>query len=471
MASSLEFLHALTDTLVAFADPAAAQGDRIAALRTAARAARHRGLEMSHADRAFVVNGTEVPMALLERDGVVRAMRAHGIQRLVVRRHAGARDIAQLIGLLAREPAGTPLESGVTLARELDELRLWSVRIVPTEAPSDAPLPEAVETALAAFAAGPPSEADARAQALVDALTAAVRQEPAQRARVVAHALARAMAAAQAGGQPAVGHALRTHAATVPVLVALADAVVSPDARTREHGLAVFHAAGAAGPQGLVALLASASTIRQRRRCFDALIAIGDGVPALMTALADPQWYVVRNAAQLLGELRAAEASEALERTLVHADARVRLAAAVALEQIDTPAARAALQAVVTDDSPEVRRIAARAFVSEDAAPTQPAVLVARLIATLDRETDAETLVELIRALGAIGTPDTIQRLLRLLSPSAHPPQATPVRLAALEALVQARGSAAAPMLRELRQDRDPSVRAAARQYVTAVAA
>ena len=67
MASSLEFLHALTDTLVAFADPAAAQGDRIAALRTAARAARHRGLEMSDAGTAFVVNGTEVPLKLIEK--------------------------------------------------------------------------------------------------------------------------------------------------------------------------------------------------------------------------------------------------------------------------------------------------------------------------------------------------------------------------------------------------------------------
>ena len=400
----------------------------------------------------------------------MRAMRAHGIQRLVVRRHAGARDIAQLIGLLAREPAGTPLESGVTLARELDELRLWSVRIVPTEAPNDAPLPDAVEAALAALAAAPAPEVDGAALALVEGLTTAARQDPAHRARIVAHGLARAIA--HADGRPAVGDALRTHAATLPMLVGLADAVVSPDERTRQHGLVAFEAAGSSGPQGLVGLLASASTMRQRRRCFDALIAIGTGVPALTAALADPQWYVVRNAAQLLGELRAVDATEALQRTLLHADPRVRLAAAMALEQIDTAATRGALQGLVGDESPEVRRIAARAFVAENPAAAGHAIPpVARLIAALDRETDAETALEQIRALGAIGTPDTIQRLLRILSPSAHPAQSQQARLAALEALVRARGSAATPMLRELRHDRDPAVRAAARQYEAAVAA
>src|SRR5205085_5216441 len=147
--------------------------------------------------------------------------------------------------------------------------------------------------------------------------------------------------------------------------VALADAVVSPDETTRKSGLAVLHEAGPAGPQGLVALLASATTIRQRRRCFDALIAVGGAVPALVGALLDPQWYVVRNAAQLLGELRAEEACTALERTLNHADARVRTCAAGALEQIGTPVALAALQLAAGDDSPEVRRIAARAFCGE----------------------------------------------------------------------------------------------------------
>ncbi|AHG88501.1 hypothetical protein J421_0964 [Gemmatirosa kalamazoonensis] len=470
-----ELLHALTETLAAFADPMATQPDRVAALRAAARAARHGSLEISDGGGQVTVDGQLAPALALGEDAVMRAMRAHGIRRLVVRRHAGARDIAQLAGLLARQPSGSAAESGVALVRELDELRLWSVRLVPTEDASDAPLPDAVEAALKRLVGVNGAAVSDAVQALVSALTDAVKRDPAQRARTVAHAIARALVDAPEVAREAVREALRAQAATVPILVALADAVVATDERTRQDARTVFEAAGPAGPQGLVALLASASTIRQRRRCFDALIAVGGAVPALTAALFDAQWYVVRNAAQLLGELRAEEACGALERTLHHADTRVQVAAAAALEQIDTVTARAALQTMAADQSPEVRRIAARAFGGDtDGAggPIAPgAQPVQRLIAALDRETDPETFLEQIRALGAVGTPDAIQRLLRLVSGSAHPPQPLAARLAALDALVHARGSAAVPMLRELRQDRDPAMRAAARRWVSSVAA
>ena len=387
MHGTLDLLNAFAHTLVAFADPASPTGDRGAALRALARAARTASLEVEDAGDAPLVNGEPLPTYSIGHEAVIEAMRQHGIRRLVVRRHAGARDLAQVAGLLVRSTEA----DGAELARELDDLRLWSVRLVPAQDAGGTALPAAVESALGALAAAgrDAGRRDAAAQQLGAALGEAARREPRQRGGIVAGALARALV----GADDALRDALRKHAGTATVLVALADAVVAADHATRQDALAVFHEAGAIGPQGLVALLSSAKTIGQRRRCFDALIAIGDGTPALIGALRDEHWYVVRNAAQLLGELRAADATPALALTLSHADVRVRVAVARALEQIATVPARSALRVAVADESAEVRRIAAHAFDgSPDAPGATPATVL--LSAAVERETDQETLVE-----------------------------------------------------------------------------
>ncbi len=469
MSASHELLHALAHTLTAFADAGLSTGERVDALRMVEHAARNASIEVSDEPGGVTVNGEPLPEHAVGHEAVIDAMRAHGIRRLVVRRHAATRDVAQLAGVLGRAaPAGAdPAALGVAAAAALDELRLWSVCLVPTRA-SNAPLPAAVESALGALAAASDGGEDAASERLVAALLEVTTQRPAERARVVAAALARALADEHA----ATLVAMRTRAAQLPLLVALADAIVSADDATRQDARGVFRHAGPAGIEGLLQMLTNAESIRQRRRCVDALIAVGGdgpGVPTLVEALKHDQWYVVRNAAQVLGELGDPGACTALTKTLAHADDRVRVSAAQALEQIGTAEARATLRAAVGDGVIAVRRVAARAF---DETPETAADLGARLalVAAMEREHDDETLLDQVRALGRLGTPDAVQRLLRVATGQARA-YSLAVRTAALEGLVRARGASALPTLRTLRQDRDAGVREAARRLADSIAA
>jgi HEAT repeat protein len=391
-------------------------------------------------------------------------MRAHGVRRLVVRQNASARDIGQLIGLLMRSPVG---DDGIATTRALDDLHLWGVRLVPegTHEPADA-LPPPVGAALEALATASDATRAEAAQALIAALTNAPTADAEARIALIARTLARAMTVHEGIAREAL-----CAAGTTLIFARLADAVVSIDETVRADAKAAFKASGSFGVEMLVAHLAGATTIRRRRRCFEALLAVDDAVPTLIDALGHPQWYVVRNVAQVLGELGAEQATPALGRALLHRDLRVRVAVAAALDRIDAPPARAILQRALADESPEVRRLAARAYTAETVGGTVDGLTpAARMGAAFDRETDPDALIEMTRALGVIGTPDAVQRLIRVAIATVDPAR-VPMRLAALEALVIARGPAALSTLRALRSDRMLAVRDAVRQLELQIAA
>lgn len=458
-----QLLHALGQLLVAFED-AVARPDAVApAVRVAARLAQRQGLDVQCDGDMLHVDGIAHSALTLVDEPVVRAMRQHGLRQLIVRQHARPRDIAQLAGILTRP--GQSTGDGAARVAELDELRLWSVRLVPTQATErDATLPPAIERALEQIgAAGDATTCDTAVERLIAALTEHAWPTQDERTRAVAAGIARALNASHYTRE-----ALRTRTTTM-IVAALADAIVSTDETVRLDAADAFRAAGSLGIEALVAHLAAASSIRRRRRCFEALLAVEGAVPTLIEALGHAQWYVVRNVAQILGERGATEACTALGRTLLHRDQRVRDAAAEALDHIGTPEARALLQNAIGNESAEVRRLAARAFLGGTlGASTESLSPTARLLIAFDKERDRDALVEETRALGVIGTPDAVQRLIRAAAGNARP---LPVRLAALEALVAARGAAALPTLRSLRSDRDYEIRDAARRLESSFAA
>ncbi len=214
----------------------------------------------------------------------------------------------------------------------------------------------------------------------------------------------------------------------------------------------------------LIQQLLTSDSMAVRRACFDALTALRRGVDALVPLLQHTEWFVVRNAACLLGAMAAHSTEHALTATLAHIDERVRAAAVTALLQLDTPTSRAAVRGAVRDESAEVRRRAVRGFLAEQGTWGN----VEQLLQAFERERDLDVQLEFLYALGTLATPDAVQRLIRLCSiEGARRP--AEFRIAAAEALATARLGAAMPMLRAMLRDPDMHARAAARHLIRAV--
>jgi hypothetical protein len=101
-----------------------------------------------------------------------------------------------------------------------------------------------------------------------------------------------------------------------------------------EQYMAIFVRAEEDGVEALVEALISAPSITDRRVYYDSLLRLRTGVRTLVHMLGDPRWFVVRNAIELLGEMRVAEADVELEKMLEHRDDRGRTAAASALAKL-----------------------------------------------------------------------------------------------------------------------------------------
>ena len=214
----------------------------------------------------------------------------------------------------------------------------------------------------------------------------------------------------------------------------------------------------------LIEQLLTSDSMVVRRACFDALTALRRGIDALIPLLQHADWFVVRNAACLLGAMNAHSAERELTTSLTHADERVRAAVVAALLQLDTPTSRAAARGAIRDESPEVRRRAVRGFLAEQGTWSN----VDHLLQALEREPDLDVQLEFIYALGALATPDAVQRLIRLCSIEGAKRPAE-FRIAAAEALATARLGAAVPLLRAMLRDPDIHARAAARHLIRAV--
>lgn len=219
----------------------------------------------------------------------------------------------------------------------------------------------------------------------------------------------------------------------------------------------VFVRAGEAGADVLVELLVASNVASERRAYRTVLVNCPAAVEPLTHLLQDPRWYVVRNAADLLGEMGVQEAEGKLLTVLKHRDARVRRSAAAALARLGSNRGVFALQALLTDAEPSVRLQAVHGISSARLPRSVPALLKA-----LDQETDPAIQHALLIALGAHPTDDAVERLSQAAQPgSLLNRRPTPYRLAAVHALGEAGTPAAMASLRAMQGDRDKEVRAA----------
>src|SRR5256712_11574342 len=183
----------------------------------------------------------------------------------------------------------------------------------------------------------------------------------------------------------------------------------------RSDPIPALQRAGPGGGKGLIDLLVAAPTMSERRVLFDALSQMKEGTGQLVQMLDHRQWFVVRNGAELVGELALEEAVPALARQLEHPDDRVRKAVALALAKIGSGSAAEPLLHALRDKSPEVRMQVALGIVGLKAG-----ALAMPLVVAMEEEQDEAVERELILALGRIGSPDAGLALIKVGQPAGR---------------------------------------------------
>ena len=240
------------------------------------------------------------------------------------------------------------------------------------------------------------------------------------------------------------------------LLEAIAELANRPE--ERDDALLVLRRAGEDGVEVLLDLLVAAPTIDERRGIFMALTGMKEGTDQLVHMLGHRQWFVVRNVAELAGELGLEDAVPALGQQLNHDDERVRKAVALALAKIGSSGAAEPLRRALRDKSPEVRMQAAVGVGRKSSALAMP------LVVAMEEEEDEGVQRELILALGRISSAAAVQALIKFAQPGGRLFGRKPaaLRAAAVEALRLAATPAAIGTLEGLTDDGDKVVRTAA---------
>ncbi|PYP41450.1 MAG: hypothetical protein DMD43_06535 [Gemmatimonadetes bacterium] len=205
-------------------------------------------------------------------------------------------------------------------------------------------------------------------------------------------------------------------------------------------------------------LLVEAMSMGERRGYYSALTQMSEGTNAIIYHLDHQQWYVVRNAAELCGEMELAESVPGLARQINHRDERVRKAVAQALAKIATPKAAEPLRKLLDDPKTGVRLQALGAMTGRRARHMIPVITD-----LLKKEEVAEVQQEALLALGRIGSADAVTILKEWAAPGGRLLKRRPVptRLAAIQALGMT-GPGAIEALNALAKDEVAEVREAA---------
>jgi HEAT repeat protein len=229
---------------------------------------------------------------------------------------------------------------------------------------------------------------------------------------------------------------------------------------TRNDAILVLRRMGAESTEVLLELLIAARSPGERRSYFNALTKMTEGTKLLVNMLTHDEWFVLRNVAELCGEMRLEDAVVPLNRLMTHEDERVRRAVVGALARIGTSGTVEPLRKALTDPSAQVRL---QAVAGVDAKRARG--LVGSLIKRLDEEPVDDVKREILLALGRVASPEALTVVAKAAEPGGRLLKRKPVayRLAAVEAFRLA-GPSAANYLKSLLDDDDAEVAAAAKK-------
>lgn len=489
MDHSVIFVRQLAHLLWLLINEPANVDEQKAALRLLLTTSRQGAVSVALHGLDLQANGGMVPTAFTGVADLTMQMARHGLALISTEERATPADLLGVVRILASRPVED--DGGAAAEARRAALGITTIRFDVRPSFGHAPVPQpARETvALAAMEVEVPDDPLATAQrapseshdALLAQLESTVEAEDIS--RVLEDLEVSAESAARQGQARVLGEILhrigmretalphfesrRAAAMTMkriakPEVLRLLARELPHDADRREQNLGVLSRAGVAGADALIEQITSVAQQRDRRIYFEALLNTRSGVPALLHMLGDTRWFVVCSAADLLGEMRVEEAEAPLSLLRQHEDDRVRRAGTGALMRLGTPRALQAIQQALTDPVAQTRMQAAAAFVTQKDVRTS----VPQLLRALDVEKDDEVQAAFLSALGKLGTAEAVQRLVLTAEPKrgVFQRKATTVRVAAVNALADARTDEALAALRRLQDDRDEDVNAAVTQ-------
>jgi len=456
-------------------------------LRALATINKSGAVELTAQEWQLLANDQPVPAALMGVQDVASQMAAHSIVSIDVGAKTSAADLLALARILAA-PA-TPGDGGAQVRQKLTTLDAKTIGVVTT-----APIP-AVVAHDAPTVVAPADGASRVAQDAVtllsqlaapdisklshqDLLTSLDLEKNAHLcAKVLDDLLLVAEHAMRAGKTAAVGEILhgivfresklsegevkRAYQAAIrrtskPALLRAVATLIPKRPEGKQAYYEVLDRTGEEGADAVIEQITQAPTNEDRKALLEVFQELRHAVPALKRMLGDSRWFVVRNAADLLGEMAATDAESNLVALLKHSDERVRRAATNALLRLGTPDAMKGIYEAMTDKSPEVRIQATAAIATKRDGKTSHT-----LIRAIEEEEDGDVQVAMIAALGRIATPDAVQKLIKMAEPEGRlfRKKSAVFRVAAVQALGEARTPAAFAALRDLTGDKDREVR------------
>ena len=486
MATPQEFATLFARTLDLFRDPGA-KDEQKAQFRALAGLLKTEGVTIAVQDGRLIVNGTP-----LDGDALLQRLEFHAVKGITIPPDPPLTETFELLRVLAEQPGDEDIAArlrasgatrvGVTIQPFVLETR--GAPQVSHEAPPPLPPPgspdvpdivretttEGAVFSPAAAATRPSRELIAQLQEkpagphVGELLAVLGRQlETAMKMNRIAQALAIVVGIVRAEQQ--VSDATRRRQYSIALKRIYSKALLESFAELanipgeRDDALLVLRRAGEDGVEVLLDLLVAAPTIEERRGLFMALTGIKEGADQLVHMLGHHQWFVVRNVAELAGELGLEDAVPALAQQLEHEDERVRKAVALALAKIGSRATAEPLRRALRDKSPEVRIQAALGVGGR-----KSSAIAMPLVVAMEEEEDEAVERELMLALGRIGSSAAVQALIKFAQPGGRVFGRKPaaLRVTAVEALRLAATPAAVGTLEGLTDDGDKNVRNAA---------
>jgi HEAT repeat protein len=496
MASPKDFAALFARTLDLFRDPAAKE-DQKAQFRALAVVLRAESATIGAQDGRLIVNGA--PLDAGTGSTLLQRLEFHSVKEIAIPADPPLAEMFELLRALADQPGDDDISTRlrangakrIAVTMQTFELEAPAPPISPVPPKTERAgllhgelndvaddVPEIVRESSSANVAFSPATAATRSSSTLIAelqakpdgaqagelLAVLGRQlETAMKSRRTSHALAIVAGIVRAEQQVTDATRRRQYSIALKrmysksLLEAIAEVANHPT--DREDSLLVLRRAGEDGVEVLLDLLVAAPTIEERRGIFMALTGMKEGTDQLVHMLGHHQWFVVRNVAELAGELGLEEAVPALAQQLDHEDERVRKAVALALAKIGSSGAAEPLRRALRDKSPGVRMQAALGVGGK-----KSSALAMPLVAAMEEEVDEEVERELILALGRIGSASAVQALIKFAQPGGRLFGRKPaaLRATAVEALRLAATPAAIGTLEGLTDDGDKQVRSAA---------